>query len=85
MSAVDSALHAAETRLRPILMTSIAFLLGVLPLLIARGAGAASRRSLGTAVFSGMLLSTLLNLIFIPTLYVLVEQLREGWSRRRAG
>ncbi|MFI5300166.1 MAG: efflux RND transporter permease subunit [Polyangiales bacterium] len=80
-SVVASARQAAETRLRPILMTSIAFLLGLLPLLFATGAGAASRRSLGTAVFGGMALSTLLNSIFIPTLYVLVEQLRE---RKRA-
>jgi HAE1 family hydrophobic/amphiphilic exporter-1 len=74
---VQSALQAAETRLRPILMTSIAFLLGLIPLLIATGAGAASRRSLGTAVFGGMLVSTALNLFFIPALYVLIEQLRE--------
>ncbi|GAC1393690.1 MAG: efflux RND transporter permease subunit [Polyangiales bacterium] len=73
---VQAARQAAETRLRPILMTSIAFLLGLLPLLLATGAGAASRRSLGTAVFGGMALSTFLNLLFIPTLYVLVEQLR---------
>jgi HAE1 family hydrophobic/amphiphilic exporter-1 len=52
-------------------------LLGLVPLLIATGAGAASRRSLGTAVFGGMLVSTALNLLFIPVLYVLIEQLRE--------
>jgi len=80
-SIVDSASHAAETRLRPILMTSIAFLLGIAPLLVASGAGAGSRRSLGTTVFSGMLLSTVLNLIFIPTLYVIFEQLRERLRR----
>src|SRR5579859_15619 len=76
-SVVESALEAAQTRLRPILMTSIAFLLGLLPLLLATGAGASSRRSLGTAVFGGMLVSTALNLLFIPALYVIVEQLRE--------
>jgi HAE1 family hydrophobic/amphiphilic exporter-1 len=81
-SIVDSALHAAERRMRPILMTSIAFLLGIAPLLVASGAGAGSRRSLGTTVFSGMLLSTVLNLLFVPVLYVLVEQLRERVSRR---
>jgi len=75
---VRAAIQASETRLRPILMTSIAFLLGLVPLLIATGA--ASRRSLGTAVFGGMALSTLLNIFFIPTLYVLVEQLREWIS-----
>ncbi|WP_394847829.1 multidrug efflux RND transporter permease subunit [Pendulispora brunnea] len=81
MPIVQAAIQASETRLRPILMTSIAFLLGLVPLLVATGAGAASRRSLGTAVFGGMALSTVLNIFFIPTLYVLVEQLREWVSR----
>ena len=76
-SVIESALEAAETRLRPILMTSVAFLLGVVPLLIATGAGSVGRRSLGTTVFGGMLISTVLNLIFIPVLYILVETLRE--------
>lgn len=73
---LDAAIDAAMTRLRPILMTSIAFLLGVLPLMLARGAGASARNSLGTAVFGGMLVSTVVNLIFIPGLYVLVQRLR---------
>lgn len=76
-SIVDAAMGAAETRLRPILMTSIAFLLGVAPLLVASGAGAGSRHSLGTTVFGGMVLSTSLNIFFIPTLYVFIETLRE--------
>jgi HAE1 family hydrophobic/amphiphilic exporter-1 len=75
-SVVEAAIQAADTRLRPILMTSFAFLLGVLPLVLASGAGAASRKSLGTAVFGGMLLSTFVNLIFIPVLYTLVETAR---------
>jgi HAE1 family hydrophobic/amphiphilic exporter-1 len=79
---VEAAIRAAETRLRPILMTSIAFLLGVAPLLFAKGAGAASRHSLGTAVFGGMLVSTVLNLFFIPTLYAVIELFRE---RGKAG
>jgi HAE1 family hydrophobic/amphiphilic exporter-1 len=83
-SIVRSALEAAETRLRPILMTSIAFLIGVVPMLLASGAGAASRHSLGTAVFGGMLVSTMLNLFFIPALYVVVESLRERIARRTA-
>ncbi|SEL73596.1 hydrophobic/amphiphilic exporter-1, HAE1 family [Stigmatella aurantiaca] len=82
-SIVDAAVQAAETRLRPILMTSIAFLLGVLPLVLASGAGAAARKSLGTAVFGGMFLSTFINLIFIPVLYVLVEAGRERVLKRR--
>jgi len=75
-----AAIEAAETRLRPILMTSFAFLLGVFPLLIASGAGSASRRSLGTAVFGGMIVSTVLNLAIIPVLYVVVERVRERKS-----
>jgi HAE1 family hydrophobic/amphiphilic exporter-1 len=58
-------------------MTSFAFILGVVPLMVARGAGAVSRQSLGTAVFGGMLFSTVLNLLLIPVLYVLVETARE--------
>ncbi len=82
-SVVDSAILAADTRLRPILMTSFAFLLGVVPLVLASGAGAASRKSLGTAVFGGMLLSTFVNLIFIPVLYTLVELARTKLLKRR--
>ncbi|HVG57514.1 MAG TPA: multidrug efflux RND transporter permease subunit [Hyalangium sp.] len=80
---VDAAVHAAQTRLRPILMTSFAFLLGVVPLVLASGAGAESRKSLGTAVFGGMLLSTFVNLIFIPVLYALVEAARSRLLKRR--
>jgi HAE1 family hydrophobic/amphiphilic exporter-1 len=75
-TALDAAVHAATTRLRPILMTSIAFLLGVVPLMTATGAGSSARNSLGTAVFGGMLVSTVVNLIFIPGLYVMVSRLR---------
>jgi HAE1 family hydrophobic/amphiphilic exporter-1 len=76
-SIVDAAREAAAIRLRPILMTSLAFILGVLPLLFAEGAGQASRHSLGTAVFGGMIVSTLLNLYFIPVLYIVIETWRE--------
>jgi HAE1 family hydrophobic/amphiphilic exporter-1 len=81
MAIKDAAIKAATTRLRPILMTSVAFLLGVLPLVFASGAGAASRQSLGTAVFGGMVLSTVLNLVFIPSLYVAIESLRARFKR----
>ncbi|MCU1282135.1 MAG: Efflux pump rane transporter BepE, partial [bacterium] len=77
MAIADAAVEAARIRLRPILMTSLAFILGVLPLVFASGAGQNSRHSLGTAVFGGMFVSTLLNLFFIPILYVLVESFRE--------
>ncbi len=75
MSLVESAIEAARLRLRPILMTSIAFILGVLPLVFATGAGAAGRHSVGTTVFGGMIVSTFLNLFIIPVLYILVR----GW------
>jgi len=72
-SIIDAAIIASELRLRPILMTSFAFILGVLPLYFASGAGALGRHSVGTAVVGGMLLSTVLNLFFIPVLYVLFK------------
>ncbi len=77
MSLIDSTIVAARLRLRPILMTSLAFILGLLPLVFASGAGSAARNSLGTAVVGGMLVSTALNLYFIPVLYLVVEGLRE--------
>jgi Cu/Ag efflux pump CusA len=64
-------------RLRPILMTSFAFIFGVVPLVIASGAGAASRHSLGTAVFGGMLLATFLSLAVVPVFFVVIERIRE--------
>lgn len=72
---IDAAIEAAELRLRPILMTSFAFILGVMPLVFATGAGALGRRSVGTTIVGGMLLSTILNLFFIPVLYVLLSRL----------
>ncbi len=72
---VEAAIEAAELRLRPILMTSFAFILGVMPLVFATGAGALGRRSVGTTIVGGMLLSTVLNLIFIPVLYVILSRL----------
>jgi len=71
----EAAIEAAELRLRPILMTSFAFILGVMPLYFASGAGALGRRSVGTTIVGGMLLSTVLNLVFIPVLYVLLSRL----------
>ena len=74
-SIAEAAIEACELRLRPILMTSTAFILGVLPLVFATGAGALGRRSVGTTIVGGMLLSTVLNLIFIPVLYVILSRL----------
>jgi len=73
LSTIDAAIEAARIRLRPILMTSLAFILGVIPLVIATGAGAAGRVSVGTTVFGGMIAATTLNLLFIPMLYVVVR------------
>jgi HAE1 family hydrophobic/amphiphilic exporter-1 len=73
LSVVEAAIEAARIRLRPILMTSLAFILGVMPLVLATGAGRAARHSVGTAVAGGMIASTFLNLGFIPVLYVLVK------------
>jgi HAE1 family hydrophobic/amphiphilic exporter-1 len=82
LSIVDAAVEAARIRLRPILMTSFAFILGVVPLVLARGAGQAGRHSVGTTVFGGMIASTLLNLFFIPVLYLVIEQARERRGAR---
>jgi multidrug efflux pump subunit AcrB len=75
--------EAAHLRFRPILMTSFAFLLGVLPLVVATGAGAASRRALGTAVFGGMATATLLGVFIIPVLYVVIQRLAERRTKPR--
>lgn len=80
---IDSAVEAARTRFRPILMTSLAFILGVVPLIDAEGAGAASRRALGTAVFGGMIGVTVLGLIFTPTLFMVVQWVEERVTRKR--
>jgi HAE1 family hydrophobic/amphiphilic exporter-1 len=76
LSVVEAAIEASRLRLRPILMTSLAFILGVLPLVFATGAGKEARNSVGTAVAGGMLLSTFLNIVFIPVLYVVVQSIR---------
>src|SRR5262249_51825515 len=81
LSIPDAAIEAARIRLRPILMTSFAFILGVLPLVFATGAGRAARHSVGTAVCAGMFVSTFLNLIFIPVLYVVLKTLTGGRAR----
>jgi HAE1 family hydrophobic/amphiphilic exporter-1 len=79
----EAALEGARLRLRPILMTSFAFILGCVPLWIAQGAGAASRQILGTVVVAGMLAATLLAVFLIPVLYVIVEKIG-GVARRRS-
>ncbi len=83
-SIAEAAIEAAELRLRPILMTSFAFILGILPLVFATGAGALGRRSVGTTIVGGMLLSTVLNLFFIPVLYVILSRLLAGFRKEEA-
>ncbi len=82
LSIVEAAVESARIRLRPILMTSLAFILGVLPLALASGAGAGARNSVGTAVVGGMVASTFLSVIFIPVLYVVIRTLAPGRGRR---
>jgi multidrug efflux pump subunit AcrB len=77
-SRFEAAVEAARTRLRPILMTSFAFILGVVPLVLASGAGAEMRQSLGTAVFSGMIGVTIFGLLFTPVFYVVCQGIA-GW------
>jgi HAE1 family hydrophobic/amphiphilic exporter-1/multidrug efflux pump len=77
MSAVDATLHAARLRFRPIIMTSLAFVFGVLPLMLSTGAGAAARRSMGTGVVGGMLASTFVATLFVPLFFVLVARRRK--------
>jgi HAE1 family hydrophobic/amphiphilic exporter-1 len=81
MTIVEAAIEASKLRLRPILMTSLAFILGVLPLVFATGAGQEARHSVGTAVAGGMFVSTFLNILFIPVLYVVVQGLRSWVSK----
>jgi HAE1 family hydrophobic/amphiphilic exporter-1 len=79
---IESAVEAARLRFRPILMTSFAFILGVLPLVLATGAGASARKSIGIAVFSGMLASTCLAVLFVPSFYVVLKRFEE-WRQSR--
>ena len=87
MPIFEAALEAARLRLRPILMTSFAFILGVVPLMLASGAGAASKHSVGTAVFGGMIAATVLTTLAVPAFYVLIQGLPSdsAAARRRHG
>lgn len=85
MSVVEAAIEATSRRFRPIVMTSFAFILGVAPLLIAGGAGAASQRAIGTVVFGGMISSTFLAIPFVPVFYVVIQRLGQRWRSRAVG
>jgi hydrophobic/amphiphilic exporter-1 (mainly G- bacteria), HAE1 family len=82
-SLFDAAVGGAIARLRPILMTSFAFILGVVPLVIASGAGASARKSIGITVFSGMIASTCLAILFVPSLFVVVQRIEEWRAARK--
>ena len=82
-SIAEAAAEAARLRFRPILMTSFAFILGMLPLVIAQGAGASSRISLGSTVLGGMVTSTFLAVLFVPTFFVVVQHASEWWANRK--
>ena len=79
---VEAALHAGHLRFRPILMTSLAFILGMLPMVLATGPGAASRRAIGTGVFFGMIFATALGIIFVPFFFVLIYKLKNRFKKR---
>ena len=80
MPLIQAAIQGAEARLRPILMTSFAFILGILPLMLASGAGAAGNHSIGTGAVGGMLIGTLIGIFVIPTLFIVFQGLQEKIS-----
>ena len=80
---MNAAVDAAELRLRPIVMTSLAFIFGVLPLVIAKGAGANARHSIGTGITGGMIGASTLALLFVPLFFYLFETLKEGGGLRQ--
>ena len=84
LSIKDSVMQAAAIRFRPILMTSLAFMLAILPLAISTGAGSASRQSMGTTILGGMFASSALNLLFVPVFYILIMSIRENFKNRKS-
>jgi multidrug efflux pump len=80
---IEATLEAVHLRFRPILMTSMAFILGVLPLVLARGAGSASQRAIGTGVMGGMITATVLAVFLVPVFFVVVRTLFKGTERQR--
>ena len=82
LSIVDAAREGATRRFRAVMMTAVSFIIGIMPMMLATGAGAQSRRIIGTTVFSGMLVATMVGILFIPSLYVLFQRMRE-WAHRQ--
>jgi multidrug efflux pump len=83
LSLMEATLEAAKLRLRPIIMTSLAFILGVVPLAIATGAGSAAQNAIGVGVLGGMLAATLLGIFFVPSFFVIVRRLSNGAKPKR--
>jgi multidrug efflux pump len=83
MGLLEATLEAAKLRFRPIIMTSLAFILGVVPLVMASGAGSASQRAIGTGVMSGMITATVLAVFFVPVFFVVVRRIFKGSERQR--
>ncbi len=83
MDLVEATLTAVKLRFRPIIMTSLAFILGVLPLVIATGAGSASQRAIGTGVMGGMITATVLAVFFVPVFFIVVRSIFKGSERQR--
>jgi HAE1 family hydrophobic/amphiphilic exporter-1 len=81
-SAAEAAVEASRARFRPIIMTSFAFILGVVPLVLAEGAGANARRSIGITVFTGMLASTCIAILFLPSMFAVIQNIEDWWARR---
>jgi multidrug efflux pump subunit AcrB len=81
----DSAVAGAEQRFRPVMMTAVSFILGILPLVVATGAGAGSRRALGIPVWGGMIAATFIGIFFIPPLFVFFQSWRERLGGKRKG
>ena len=84
LSIVEAAREGATRRFRAVMMTAVSFIIGIMPMMFSTGAGAQSRRIIGTTVFSGMLVATVIGILFIPSLYVLFQRLRE-WAHRKTG
>jgi HAE1 family hydrophobic/amphiphilic exporter-1 len=84
LSITKAVIEACKERLRPILMTALATIIGAIPLLIASGAGAAARQSLGTAIVGGMAIATILSLFIVPTLYITIKTAELNFQKRSA-
>ena len=80
---IDAALQAAKLRFRAVMMTNIAFILGLLPLVFAKGAGAGSRNSIGVSVFGGMMAVAFIGSILVPAFYVMINVMKEKFSSRK--